>query len=299
MKRSMFTVRRLAGVLSLVGGVFLVLHIFGAESPFVYWPISQTSRAGLLQDAALAHRDGTHSELLASKATSSDDHLESQSDDLPSGQGPLESSANTTVPPGGELRSIRDLWFASAEQARALEASVIPIVTKGNCSAALRDAKESKVLGQRYFPLNATSDVPLSTTTHVLEASLFMTMNQSFVQVQAVWNRNTPSTYRISAMAFSSPQFEGAPQDPAMSLFDPSVSYDLASVRDIFSAAAARSTSPVRLLQHVSHFDGTSEKVMRFIGRLPLSYDDDGESCSLTLSSAHQGHQFVCLCRFQ
>lgn len=208
----------------------------------------------------------------------------------------------------------RDLWFLGPERVESMARHPLKVLRKGSCSGLLQAARQTSDLVESLFPggglardgrpvagaktgqTPATKPTSLADAGHVTEASLFFRDHDQFVQVRATWNRNVPATYRLAAVSFANAALQGTPSVPALEEFDPKQSYDVVSVRSIFESLIRKFPRQASVMQQLSRFDGQTERSMRFIGALPVTYDSAGENCQLKFAQESSLPEFECHC---
>lgn len=197
----------------------------------------------------------------------------------------------------GAPQKLSDLWFLPNTTLQSLSKRNFAVVRRGECSESLKVSKDFLSFVSGVFPdLSSTAQssnrisergpLPLvSSSYHVLAATLFLRLENEYLQIQATWNQNLPSSYSIRALAFASPTLQGIPRPRQFDVLDPSKRYDIAGMRDVFRQIAALAPEGAVLAQQIADFDGKTQRVVRYFGPIPVSYDGPNEFCSLDLAA--------------
>ena len=199
----------------------------------------------------------------------------------------------------GVPQKISDLWFLPSPALSALSKRNFPIVKRGECSEQLKVSKDfvsfvSAVLPDLNAVANPASRVAdrnqslniVSSAYHVLAATLFVRLESEYLQIQATWNQNLPSSYTIRSLSFSSPALQGTPKQRQFDFLEPTRRYDIAGVRDVFRQIAVLGSDGAVVAQQIADFDGKSQRVVRYFGSVPVSYDGPNEFCRLDLAAS-------------
>jgi hypothetical protein len=210
-----------------------------------------------------------------------------------------------SAPTQGAPQKIADLWFLPNSALNALSKRNFALVKRGECSEQLKVSKDFVSFVSAVLPdLNAVANPasraadrgpaaadrnqPLNMVSfayHVLAATLFVRLENEYLQIQATWNQNVPSSYSIRSLSFSTPTLQGTPKLRQFEFLDTTRRYDIAGVREVFRQIAALGSDGAVVAQQVAHFDGKSQRVVRYFGSVPVSYDAPNEFCRLDLAA--------------
>lgn len=271
-----------------------------------------------MRSASAMSPDGAEAGLPGAGAGAGQVHDDGKGDGAEPGVGTEDAPAAADGARGAALWSgvlaPSDLWFLGPDRVESMARHPLKVVRKGVCSGPLQAARQTSDLAESLFPggflerdgrpvagaktrqTPATKPTPLADAGHVTEASLFFRNQDQFVQVRATWNRNVPATYRLAAVAFANAALQGTPSVPALEEFDPKQAYDVVSVRSIFESLIRKFPRQASVMQQLSRFDGQTERSMRFIGALPVTYDSAGENCQLKFAQESSLPEFECHC---
>jgi hypothetical protein len=205
----------------------------------------------------------------------------------------------------GAPQKVSDLWFLPSPALNALSKRNFALVKRGECSEQLKVSKDFVSFVSAVLPdLNAVANPAsrtaersqaaadrnqsvniISSVYHVLAATLFVRMENEYLQIQATWNQNVPSSYTIRSLSFASPTLQGTPKQRQFDFLDTTKRYDIAGVREVFRQISALGSDGAVVAQQVADFDGKSQRVVRYFGSVPVSYDGPNEFCRLDLAA--------------